>query len=216
MIEGLAGGLPCSAGSTKRSRSATGKPKPPAPSLKINGWPGSKELLTGDAESIALPGRGRTAAALRPAPGPHRRAHHNRDRRDPTRDPVSPLAPNQSQRPNPSPACSFTTFTTGPICATAGGMIATPWLFPGYRPGKHLDAQSIMMRLRWLGINLLGARNSALGNLVAEVRPPPCGRTARRQLPSHPTPRRTCRPTMVPIHHLVIETTAGFHDHELA
>ena len=82
------------------------------------------------------------------------------------------MAPNQSQRPNPSPACSFTTFTTGPICATAGGMIATPWLFPGYRPGKHLDAQSIVMRLRWLGINLLGARNSALGNLVAEVRPP--------------------------------------------
>ncbi len=28
------------------------------------------------------------------------------------------------------------------------------------------------MRLRWLGINLLGARNSALGNLIAEVRPP--------------------------------------------
>jgi len=51
-------------------------------------------------------------------------------------------------------------------------MIATPWLFPGHRPGKHLDAQTIMMRLRWLGINLLGARNSALGNLVAEVPPP--------------------------------------------
>ena len=103
-----------------------------------------------------------------------------------------------------------------PHLRTAGGMIATPWLFPGYRPGKHLDAQSIVMRLRWLGINLLGARNSALGNLVAEVRPPPYGRTVRLQLPSHPTPRRTCRPTMVPIHHLVIETTAGFHDHELA
>jgi hypothetical protein len=28
------------------------------------------------------------------------------------------------------------------------------------------------MRLRWLGINLLGARNSALDNLVAEVPPP--------------------------------------------
>jgi len=53
--------------------------------------------------------------------------------------------------------------------ATGGGTIATPWLFPGYRPGKHLDAQSNMIRLRWLGINLLGARNSALGNLVAEV-----------------------------------------------
>ena len=29
-----------------------------------------------------------------------------------------------------------------------------------------------MMRLRWLGICLLGDRNSALGNLVAEVPPP--------------------------------------------
>jgi hypothetical protein len=59
-----------------------------------------------------------------------------------------------------------------PNLRTAGGMIATPWLFPGYRPGKHLDAESIMMRLRWLGINHLGARNSAVGNLVAEVPPP--------------------------------------------
>jgi hypothetical protein len=59
-----------------------------------------------------------------------------------------------------------------PNLRTGGGMIATPWLFPGYRPGKHLDAQSIMQRLRGLGINLLGARNSALGNLVAEVPPP--------------------------------------------
>src|SRR4029077_5468708 len=46
--------------------------------------------------------------------------------------------------------------------------------------------------------------------------PSRCGRTARLQLPSHPTRRRTCSPAMVPIHHLVIETTAGFHDHELA
>jgi hypothetical protein len=52
---------------------------------------------------------------------------------------------------------------------TAGGMVANAWLFPGYHPGKHLDAQTIMQRLRNLGINLLGARNSALQNLVAEV-----------------------------------------------
>jgi hypothetical protein len=55
---------------------------------------------------------------------------------------------------------------------TGGGMVANPWLFPGYHPGKHLDPQSIMMRLRKLGINLLGARNSALQDLVAEVPPP--------------------------------------------
>lgn len=59
-----------------------------------------------------------------------------------------------------------------PNLRTGGGMIGVPWLFPGYRPGKHLDPQSIMMWLRKLGINLLGARNSALQTLVAEVPPP--------------------------------------------
>jgi hypothetical protein len=51
-------------------------------------------------------------------------------------------------------------------------MIANPWLFPGYHAGKHLDAQYIMKRLRELGIDLLGARNSALRNLVTEIPPP--------------------------------------------
>jgi hypothetical protein len=51
-------------------------------------------------------------------------------------------------------------------------MVANRWLFPGYHPGTHLDPQSIMQRLRRLGVNLLGGRNSALQNLVAEVPPP--------------------------------------------
>jgi hypothetical protein len=59
-----------------------------------------------------------------------------------------------------------------PNLRTAGGMAATPWLFPGHNPRKHLDTQTMMHRLRNLGINLLGARNSALRNLVTEVPPP--------------------------------------------
>ena len=59
-----------------------------------------------------------------------------------------------------------------PNLRTGGGMVANPWLFPGYHPGTHLDPQSVMHRLRKLGVNLLGGRNSALGNLVAEVPPP--------------------------------------------
>lgn len=59
-----------------------------------------------------------------------------------------------------------------PNLRTAGGAVATPWLFPGYHAGKHLDPQSIMFRLRELGINLLGAGNAALQKLVAEVPPP--------------------------------------------
>jgi hypothetical protein len=43
-------------------------------------------------------------------------------------------------------------------------MLANPWLFPSRRPGKHLDAISLVIGL--------GARNSALRNLVAEMPPP--------------------------------------------
>jgi hypothetical protein len=55
---------------------------------------------------------------------------------------------------------------------TTGGAVGTPWLFPSNRPGRHLDPQSIMMRLRWLGINLLGSRNTALRKLVSQIPPP--------------------------------------------
>ncbi|MCH5645652.1 hypothetical protein [Gordonia sp. ABSL49_1] len=48
----------------------------------------------------------------------------------------------------------------------------TMYLFPGYRPGRHLHAQTAMKELRRLGINLHGARNSALDNLV-KLAPPP-------------------------------------------
>ena len=54
----------------------------------------------------------------------------------------------------------------------AGGVAVSPWLFPGVLPGRHLTAQSITTRLRSLGINLLGARNTALQSLAAEVPPP--------------------------------------------
>ena len=59
-----------------------------------------------------------------------------------------------------------------PNLRTAGGIITNPWLFPGHRAGKHLDPHTMMMALRTLGIDLLGARNSALQNLVAETPPP--------------------------------------------
>jgi hypothetical protein len=64
--------------------------------------------------------------------------------------------------------------TNRPNLRTTGGTRDTPWLFPGSHAGKHLDPQSIMHRLRKLGINLLGARDSAIQNLAAEV-PPPLG-----------------------------------------
>jgi hypothetical protein len=59
-----------------------------------------------------------------------------------------------------------------PNLRTTGGGAGTPWLFPSTFPGKHLEAQHVMKRLRALGVNLLGARNSAIQNLVAEIPPP--------------------------------------------
>ena len=48
----------------------------------------------------------------------------------------------------------------------------SPWLFPSARAGQHLHPNTVMDRLRDLGINLLAARNRALGELVLEVPPP--------------------------------------------
>lgn len=59
-----------------------------------------------------------------------------------------------------------------PNLRTAGGTSANPWLFPGRRAGKDLEHHTMMLELRTLGINLLGARNSALQSLVAEIPPP--------------------------------------------
>jgi hypothetical protein len=61
---------------------------------------------------------------------------------------------------------------TRPNLGTTGGVAVSPWLFPGTRPGRHLTAQWIMKRLRSLGIDLLGARNTALQSLVVDVPPP--------------------------------------------
>ncbi|OUM44446.1 site-specific recombinase [Arthrobacter agilis] len=45
------------------------------------------------------------------------------------------------------------------------------WLFPGTIPGQHLHADAMMGQLRALGINLNGARNTALRGLVQELPP---------------------------------------------
>lgn len=53
-----------------------------------------------------------------------------------------------------------------------GNTNGSPWLFPGYRAGRYLSAQPIMLRLRGLGIDLLGARNAALRDLVKQLPAP--------------------------------------------
>lgn len=53
--------------------------------------------------------------------------------------------------------------------ANTGG---SPWLFPSTRAGQHLDPGTIRTRLRDSGIDLLGARNAALRQLVRQVPAP--------------------------------------------
>ncbi|WP_079635523.1 recombinase XerD [Mycobacteroides abscessus] len=76
--------------------------------------------------------------------------------------------------PVPEPFASLIRehLTNRPNLRTAAGTAETPWLFPSNRAGSHIDPQTIMHRLRDLGINLHGARNSALQHLVKEAPPP--------------------------------------------
>jgi hypothetical protein len=48
----------------------------------------------------------------------------------------------------------------------------SPWLFPSTRAGQHLQPNTIMARLRDLGIDLLGTRNTTLRDLVRRVPAP--------------------------------------------
>jgi hypothetical protein len=52
------------------------------------------------------------------------------------------------------------------------GNTNNPWLFPSTHAGRHLHPNTIMNRLRGLGIDLRGARNTALKQLVQQVPPP--------------------------------------------
>jgi site-specific recombinase XerD len=47
----------------------------------------------------------------------------------------------------------------------------SPWLFPGTRAGQHISEQSLMHRLRSLGIDIQAARNAALHDLIKEIDP---------------------------------------------
>jgi hypothetical protein len=59
-----------------------------------------------------------------------------------------------------------------PHLRAAGGLANSPWLFPSVRPGRHRQPSEIMVRLGRLGIDLLGARNTALQSLVVAAPAP--------------------------------------------
>lgn len=52
-----------------------------------------------------------------------------------------------------------------------GAGATSPSMFPSTLAGRHLHPNTVMDRLRSLGVNLLGARNRAIGELVLECPP---------------------------------------------
>ena len=133
------------------------------------GW--LKELLTGDAES--LPYRVAGVLLLLYAQPLTKIAALQATAIDRV-DGETRIELGKEPIPVPEPFASQLTYHLHhrPNLRTAGGAIGTPWLFPSSRPGQHLDPQAIMHRLRWLGINLLGSRNTALQELVSEIPAP--------------------------------------------
>lgn len=75
--------------------------------------------------------------------------------------------------PVPEPFASLLTehLASRPNMRT-GSSPGSEWLFPGYRAGRHIHPNTLMARLREIGINLLGARNASLRGLVTEVPAP--------------------------------------------
>jgi hypothetical protein len=73
--------------------------------------------------------------------------------------------------PSPFAELVIDLIKTRPNLQTGNGGVS-PWLFPSTRTGHHLDPNTIMVRLRSLGIELLGSRNAALRELVQQVPPP--------------------------------------------
>jgi hypothetical protein len=47
----------------------------------------------------------------------------------------------------------------------------SPWMFPSNTAGRHIHPDTVMQRLRRLGINLRGARSRALSDLVLDCPP---------------------------------------------
>lgn len=82
--------------------------------------------------------------------------------------------------------------------ANTGG---NPWLFPSTRAGHHLHPTTLTMRLRNLGVDLLGARNAALRDLVQRVPAPvvaPNSATAPKSPNATPTSPHNLWPNTPP------------------
>ena len=149
----------------------------PAASSQPRAHPGAasgmaQELLNGDSETLAYRVAGillllfaqpLTKIAALPTSAITRRGNDVR---------IS-LGKNRSRYRNRSQTCSPPTSAAGPTSEPPAEMATSPWLFPERPvPAGTSTRNVIMERLGRLGIDLLGARNTALQSLVVEAPPP--------------------------------------------
>ena len=80
------------------------------------------------------------------------------------------LGPRPTDVPEPFAGLLRTHLATRPNLRTGAGG-DNPWLLPGTLAGRHLHPTTVSTRLRGLGINLRGARNRALAELVLDCPP---------------------------------------------
>lgn len=129
-----------------------------------------RELLTGNSES--LPYRTAGVLLLLYAQPLVRVASLRTTDIQPSDDGMQLLL---GKHPTPVPALFaellLTHLNNRPNLNTGAGS-QSPWVFPSTRAGQHLHPSTIMNRLRDLGVNLRGARNRTLADLVTEVPPP--------------------------------------------
>lgn len=103
-----------------------------------------------------------------------------------------------SDIPEPFASLVAEHLATRPNLRTGAGP-ESPWLFPSTLAGRHLHPNTVMARLRTLGVNLLGARNPR----HRRTRPPMPAITSSRRSRLQPTfrlpPRRKSCRTLGPI-----------------
>jgi hypothetical protein len=147
----------------------TAKGRPAIPQEQRFAW--LKELLTGTSES--LPYRGAGTLLLLYAQPLVRVAALRTDAININDTGAITIALGTHAVPVPQPFAELLRqhVRNRPNLRTASGA-DSPWLFPGTRAGHHLHPNTIMLRLRALGIELLGARNTALNDHLALTPPP--------------------------------------------
>ncbi|WP_136642202.1 hypothetical protein [Subtercola vilae] len=71
------------------------------------------------------------------------------------------------------------------------------WLFPGARPGRHINQSALMIKLRRAGLDLQGAKNATIRALVIDLPAPIVADTLGYSYPTTDRHRRDAGATFI-------------------